>query len=580
MTTTANANALINPNSPLPVAIIGAGPVGLAAAAHLVTRGFTPMILEAGASIAANLEGYRHVRLFSPWRYNLDKAAHALLASTGWQAPPAEQLPTAGDVIDHYLAPLAAHPAINSQLKLQHRVSQISRAATDKVKTRGREQAPFVIRAQTPTGEVELRAQAVIDASGTWSNPNPAGASGLPALGERALAARLRYGMPDVLGTLRGRYAGKRVLVLGAGHSAAGSLIALAELAEQEPATQLVWAIRGDNLTRIFGGGDKDGLPARGALGQRLKALRDSGRLELHTGFRVHSLQAGHSGLDVLDDAGNAIRAVDEIIVATGARPDLNTTRELRLKLDPWLESTELLAPLIDPNEHSCGTVRPHGHRELQHPEPGYYAVGARSYGRAPNFLLATGYEQVRSVVAALAGDFAAADDVQLDLPETGVCNVNFAGAEASEVNGAACCGSSDAASRTTAASAASCAVACAVSDGVNDDVSDGVRAAAAEASNAAPVTASKSATADAGCCGGPAPAASDACCVKDVVAKAAGQSGCGCSSDTGSDTGSDTDSNSGSGTGAATSENVNAKTAATFTNVTRVAPAAASCCG
>jgi hypothetical protein len=118
---------------------------------------------------------------------------------------------------------------------------------------------------------------------------------------------------------------------------------------------------------------------------------------------------------------------------------------------------------LIDPNVHSCGSVRPHGHRELQQPEARYYAVGAKSYGRAPNFLLATGYEQVRSVVAALAGDMKAADDVRLELPETGVCSTQFAQPKA------------------------------------------------------------------AACCGGPAPAESNACCVKDAVAKSEGKPGCGC---------------------------------------------------
>jgi hypothetical protein len=131
---------------------------------------------------------------------------------------------------------------------------------------------------------------------------------------------------------------------------------------------------------------------------------------------------------------------VDEIIAATGSRPDLAIARELRLRFDPILESTEALAPLIDPNVHSCGTVRPHGHRELEHPESGFYAIGAKSYGRAPNFLMATGYEQVRSVVAALAGDLAEADDVQLELPETGVCSTDFAGQHEGGA-AAACCG-------------------------------------------------------------------------------------------------------------------------------------------
>src|SRR5688500_14911873 len=109
-------------NNSLPVAVLGAGPVGLAAAAHLVVRGFTPLVLEAGAQVAANLESYRHVRLFSPWQYNIDKAARRLLAAAGWQAPRPDALPTAGELVDGYLAPLAALPAIAEQLKLSHRV--------------------------------------------------------------------------------------------------------------------------------------------------------------------------------------------------------------------------------------------------------------------------------------------------------------------------------------------------------------------------------------------------------------------------------------------------------------------------
>src|SRR5690606_11586059 len=118
-------------------------------------------------------------------------------------------------------------------------------------------------------------------------------------------------------------------------------------------------------------------------------------------------------------------------------RPDLRLTSELRVRLDPALESTDALGPLIDPNVHSCGTVRPHGHRELSHPEPGLYTVGVKSYGRAPTFLMATGFEQVRSVVAALAGDMEAADRVELDLPETGVCSSAPSSKEAAE---ASCC--------------------------------------------------------------------------------------------------------------------------------------------
>lgn len=478
----------------LPVAVIGAGPVGLAAAAHLLARGFKPIVFEAGSAPGANLRSYAHVQLFSPWRYNVDKAARALLEQRGWKHPSPEELPTAGDLVRSYLEPLAQHTDIAAHLHFNHRVIAITRASVDKVKTASRETAPFSLRILTLNGEREFHAQAVLDASGTWNQPNPAGANGIPALGESALANQITYGMPDILGKDRARYTGRRVLVVGSGHSAAGNLIALAELAESAPTTQILWAIRGDNWTRIFGGGEADGLPARGQLGQRLKQLRDSGRLQVHTRFRIHELHAENGRITAYAYGENGdrprISGVEEILVATGARPDLTITRELRVRHDHWLESTEALAPLIDPNEHSCGTVRPHGHRELAHPEVGYYAVGAKSYGRAPTFLLATGYEQVRSVVAALAGDVEAADDVQLDLPETGVCNVSF-GSEKQTAGD--CCGTAS--------------------------------------KNADAVVVSSIATTAQGCCGGPPKHAENACCVADEQAKAAGASGCGCGS-------------------------------------------------
>ena len=456
----------------LPVAVLGAGPVGLAAAAHLISRGFTPLVFEQGATAGANLNSYRHVRLFSPWRYNIDKAARSLLDAHGWKAPANDELPTAGEVVDAYLQPLSDLPELVENVHYAHRVIQVTRAGFDKVKSRGRDAAPFIVRTKSEAGEQDHKVMAVIDATGTWSQPNPLGADGLPALGEHAAASRIDYGMPDVLGESRPLYAGRRVLVVGAGHSAAGSLLALAQLAGEASGTGIVWATRGDQLAKVFGGGDADGLPARGQLGARLKALKESGRLELHTNFRINALQERDGSLTVVgagpDGSLRTIEGIARIIASTGARPNLGLTRELRVRHDPWLESTDALAPLIDPNEHSCGTVRPHGHRELSHPEPGYYAVGAKSYGRAPNFLMATGYEQVRSVVAALAGDFAAADEVQLDLPATGVCNTRFAYAAVEEAPG---------------------------------------------------------------CCGGPAPVGSEACCALDVEEKAKGASSCATSS-------------------------------------------------
>lgn len=453
----------------LPVAVIGGGPVGLAAAAHLVTRGVPVKLYEAGETVAAHVRDWGRVRLFSPWRFNTDAVAIALLREHGWQAPAGDALPTGHDLYSAYLQPLAETPALQRVIETGARVRSVSRQGIDKVVSRGRGDHPFALGIDGRGGARIDLARAVIDASGTWSSPNPASASGSPARGEAAFADRIAYGIPDVLGRDRAAYAQQRVLVIGGGHSAANVLLDLARLAEADARLEITWVARGTNLTRLFGGGAADQLPARGKLGDDLRHLVESGRLQLGLGFAVENIERRNGGLVVAGRASGELRAlgpVDRIVVCTGQRPDLSMTRELRLDLDPWLESARPLGPMIDPNLHSCGSVPPHGYKELSHPEPGYFAVGIKSYGRAPTFLMATGYEQVRSVAAYLAGDMAAANDVRLVLPETGVCSANLAPSIASE-----------------------------------------------------------------GCCGGPAPADAEACCVDDAVAKAAGKAGCGCGS-------------------------------------------------
>ena len=450
--------------SELPIAVLGAGPVGLAAAARLIQRRLPFVVLEAGDRVGANLLEYGHVRLFSPWQYDVDPSVAALLEPTGWKAPAPSELPLAREIVELVLQPFAELPAVATALQLRSKVVSVSREGFDKVKSAGREDAPFVVRAVRDGEPFELRARAVIDATGTWNSPNPIGASGLPASGEQAAAEQIFYGIPDVLGAHRSRYAGRKTLVIGAGHSAANALLALAELAKDLPATRLVWSVRTPVLTRVFGGGDADALPARGALGASLRRLRDTGALEFNAGLHIHEIrrEAGKLAVAGVDPTGESrvIEGVDEIICATGQRPNLSLTSELRVRLDSWLESTEALGPLIDPNVHSCGTVRPHGHRELSHPESGLYTVGVKSYGRAPTFLMATGFEQVRSVVAALAGDIEAADRVELELPETGVCSSSPSPSDKTATDsgcGPRSCGPKPTSIPVVAAKAASC---------------------------------------------------------------------------------------------------------------------------
>ena len=409
----------------LPVAVIGAGPVGLAAAAHLLERGLEPLVFEAGPTAGAAIAHWRHIRLFSPWRFNLDAAAIRLLQATGWVSPRPTALPYGAELIDQYLAPLAALPAISSRLQTGSKVIAVTRSGLDKTHTRNREATPFVVRVEHEDGETrDHTVVAVIDASGTWSRRNPLGTSGLPAIGEDSAGSRISPPLPDVTGRDRGDFAGRRVLVVGAGHSAANTLISLADLAKEVPATRILWAVRGVSTEKVYGGGDADGLPARGQLGSRLRRLVEAGTIELHTAFGIASLKTLDSGVTAESVDGRTLEA-DVVVPCTGFRPDLEMLGELRLDLDPAVEAPRKLGPLIDPEFHSCGTVPPHGAKLLAHPDRDFYIVGMKSYGRAPTFLLATGYEQVRSVVAALAGDREAADTVQLDLPETGVCSTD-----------------------------------------------------------------------------------------------------------------------------------------------------------
>jgi Pyridine nucleotide-disulphide oxidoreductase len=450
------------------IAVIGAGPVGLAAAAHLLERGLQPAVLEAGPEAGHAVRQWQHVQLFSPWEYNIDMAAARLLAPTGWNSPDPKVYPTGAELLERYIEPLATKTALKDVIRTSSRVTAIGRIGFDKAKTKGRESAPFEIRYQNGKGAEILRADAVIDASGTWQSPNPAGANGLPAIGEREAQAKISYGMPDVLRKDRARFAGKAVAVLGAGHSAIGTLIDLTTLAQQAPGTSVIWLLRGNDLAKSFGGGANDKLVARGELGAHFASLVASGQMKVEASFALAAIGQLDGQLRIATGTGCCGRhvLVDELIVATGFRPDLSMLSEIRLRLDPAIEAPVALAALIDPNEHSCGTVRPHGARELLQDDLGFYLAGIKSYGRAPTFLMMTGYEQVRSIAADIAGDKEAAARVELELPETGVCTRS----------------------------------------GVD--------------SGAAP----------SGCCGGPAPEGVNACCADDATAKAAGKSGCGCS--------------------------------------------------
>ncbi|AXK34427.1 flavoprotein [Streptomyces armeniacus] len=415
-------NAPTTTASDLPTVVIGAGPIGLAAAAHLAGRGLEPLVLEAGPAAASAVREWGHVRLFSTWAELVDPAAEKLLAPTGWTAPDSAAYPSGADWAERYLQPLA--DALGDRVRYGATVTGVSRLGRDRVVDADRERQPFTVHLRHTDGRTErLTARAVIDASGTWSTPSPLGGDGLPAPGEHEASARISYRVPDLDDpAVRARYAGRRTAVIGSGASAFTALAQLAALARETPGTHASWIQRRGIGDATFGGGEADQLPARGALGLAAKAAVDDGHADAVTGFRTATVEAEGAQLVLVAEDGRRLEPVDEVIALTGFRPDLSFLSELRLGLDERLQAPVALAPLIDPNQHSCGTVYPHGAKELSHPEQDVYLAGMKSYGRAPTFLALTGYEQVRSIAAALAGDHEAAERVELVFAETGVC--------------------------------------------------------------------------------------------------------------------------------------------------------------
>jgi thioredoxin reductase len=420
----------------LPVAVIGAGPVGLAAVAHLKVREIPFILLEAGPTVASNILSWKHIRVFSPWKYNIDKAARQLLGETTWQSPDDEALPTGGEMFDQYFKQLSELPFIKSHTFLNTKVLSIGRKNLDKMKTSGRASLPYVIQVLQENKVLQFEARSVIDATGTWNSPNPIGSGGVYAVGEVENRNRIFYGIPDILDEHVERYKNKSVLVVGSGHSSINAILELDKLKELYPDTEINWVLRKKNVRDVYGGQENDSLEARGALGIKIEQLVNSDRVNVFTPFQIQQITEKEGQLSIIGSQGDhqfMLPAIDEIISNTGSRPDFSFLREVRLSIDPSLESVSAIADLIDPNIHSCGTVRPHGERELRHPDKDFYIAGSKSYGRAPTFLMATGYEQVRSIVAAIDGDMEAALNVELDLPETGVCSV--------DLGDSACCG-------------------------------------------------------------------------------------------------------------------------------------------
>ncbi|MFV1465848.1 MULTISPECIES: NAD(P)-binding domain-containing protein [unclassified Phaeobacter] len=390
------------------VAIIGAGPVGIAAAAQLLQKGLTPIVLEKGNSAGRAIQEWGHVRVFTPWQLMTDPSVTTLLDDAGWTQPDAESVPTGQEFVDQYLIPATSITLLKDHINFGAEVIAVSKRGLSKSVSRGRDNAPFSVHYVTADGVRHvLEAGAVIDASGTWSNPNPIGADGLPVPGEEEAKTHIFHAIPDTLGADRKLYDGKSTLVLGGGHSATNVVLDLLQLRRGNPSTQIFWGLRHNTMEKLLSSvGLNKELPERAALGTAAKEAIDAGSLELLAPMRVERITKADGKLNVsLMVAGQPREiSVDRIVVNTGFSADLDILRELRLDLDDVVESPRLLAPMIDPNLHSCGSVPAHGVEELSHPDKNFFIVGMKSYGRAPTFLMRTGYAQVHSITDSLAG--------------------------------------------------------------------------------------------------------------------------------------------------------------------------------
>jgi hypothetical protein len=391
------------------LAIVGAGPIGLEAALAGLDAGLDVHVFERGEA-GAHPIAWGHVRMFTPWRMNVGPAGRAHLAATGWEPPDAEACPTGLELAERYLQPLAALPELAGRVHAQAQVVHMSRSGLLKGDSIGeaRREHPFRLLVRDAGGrENFLHAFALIDASGVYGQPHWAGDGGIPARSELYLAPQLSYHVDDVLGLRRDRYAGKRVLVIGGGASAATTVGDLARLAEDVPGTRVVWVTRQERVAPGPAGGD-DPLAERRALYARARALATGAHPAVtHVGgarvegFEFNSATHRYRVALMIGDQPR-VEEVDQVIVNTGFGPDDSLYRELQVH-ECWASRAPMKLAAAISGSDDCLTAPAAGADRLANPEPDFYILGHKSYGRSSNFLLETGYRQVADAIAALA---------------------------------------------------------------------------------------------------------------------------------------------------------------------------------
>lgn len=390
------------------IAILGAGPIGLEAALYAAALQLPFAVYEAG-HVGEHLQRWGHVRLFSPFGMNSTLLGRAAVG----ECPPDNELLTGRDFVASYLEPLAASPQLRERLQTQTRVVAVGRRGFLKHEAPGdvrRGQQPFRLLLRTADGRERLEeADAVLDCTGTYGQHRHMGDAGIPAAGETALATRIAYGLEDVLGEQKGLYADKTTIVVGGGYSAATTVCNLAALAEKHPSTWVVWLARkaGTQPIRRIA---NDPLRERDRLAARanMLATRADGCVEFHAPVAIDAVasegrDAGWTVQGRRDGKAMTWQA-DRLIANVGYTPDNGPYRELQVhECYASLGPMALAAALLKNSSADCLAAPPQGPATLRNPEPRFFILGAKSYGRNSTFLLRAGHAQVRDAFALIA---------------------------------------------------------------------------------------------------------------------------------------------------------------------------------
>ena len=385
------------------IAILGAGPTGLEAALAAAERGLDYTLYEAAPSVAGYVRAWGHVQVFTPWDMNVSERARAVLGAD--RAPIGDALPTGDELADALYEPLAASDAVAPHLALGTRVRAVSRDGllkSDEIGTGRRAGRPFRLLVERDGEESVEHADVVIDATGTYGNPNALGDGGIPAPGERAATAadRIEHHLPDFASD-PGRWAGRTVLLTGAGHSAQTAARGLAEFAREAPGTRVVWAVR--SADPDWGAVEGDPLPARATLNRAAAELARGGAgdsVTVRRGVVCEALAPRGDRLAVTLRNGSPEEVeVDRVLALNGGVGDASLYRQLQVH-ECYATSgpMKLAATLLAASGGDCLQMPAAGADALTNPEPGFFILGAKSYGRNSQFLLRVGWQQVDDV--------------------------------------------------------------------------------------------------------------------------------------------------------------------------------------